>query len=142
MAYKKDQGRMARMAGFWTLAVLIFYGTTSLNTELAVRFDALAEPIGGRIPVLAIDLTPALMISAVVLCLALWLLFRWQNKPRNADFLIETETELRKVTWPSLDDAVSGSMVVMVCVLFLMAFLAGADYMLGRLARKLLLGRG
>ena len=53
MAYKKDQGRMARMAAFWTLAILFFYGTTSLNTELSVRFESLAHPINGiRIPVI------------------------------------------------------------------------------------------
>jgi len=143
MAYKKDQGRMARMAAFWSLAVLVFYGCTSLHTELSTRFDGLREPIGGiRIPVLGMDFTPALIVAGLVLGTSMWLLFRWQDKPKNADALIETEQELKKVTWPSLDEAINGSFVVMFCVLFLMAFLAGADWMLGRMARVILLGTG
>ena len=106
MAYKKDQGRMARMAAFWCLAILIFYGCASLKNELIIRFDSLGQPMGGlRIPILGMDLTPALLITALVLGASLWLLYRWQNKPKNADLLIETESELRKVTWPTLDEA-------------------------------------
>ena len=69
MAYKKDQGRMARMAAFWILAILWFYGTTSLNEELA-SFERLGTAVGGiRIPVVGMDLTPALLISAVILAI-------------------------------------------------------------------------
>ena len=72
---------------------------------------------------------------------SLWLLYRWQNKPKTADLLIETETELRKVTWPTLDETIKGSVTVMVCVLILMAYLAGADWLLARWAKLVLLGR-
>ena len=58
----------------------------------------------------------------------------------GADLLIETESELRKVTWPTVPEAVRSSIVVIACVLFLMAFLAGADWLLGRWADRLLLG--
>ena len=54
--------------------------------------------------------------------------------------LIETESELRKVTWPTMPEAVRSSVVVIACVLFLMAFLASADWVLGRWAERLLLG--
>ncbi|MCP3919153.1 MAG: preprotein translocase subunit SecE [bacterium] len=141
MVYKKDQGRMARMAAFWTLAILIFYGCASLRNELVVRFSSLGVPIGGvRIPVLGLDLTPALLIAGLILGASLWLLYRWQNKPKNADLLIDTESELRKVTWPTLEEAINGSIVVIFCVLFLMGFLAGTDYVLGELAKIVLLG--
>jgi len=143
MAYKKDQGRIARMAAFWSLAVLIFYGCTALHNELASRFDALGEPIGGiRLPVLGMDFSPALIVVTLILAASLWLLYRWLESPKYADGLIETEQELRKVTWPSLDDAINGSVVVVFCVLFLMAFLAGADWALGRVAKVILLGQG
>ena len=54
--------------------------------------------------------------------------------------LIETEQELRKVTWPTIDEAVDSSLVVAGTVMFLMTFMAGADWFLGRLARRILLG--
>jgi len=41
------------------------------------------------------------------------------------------------VTWPTIEEAINGSIVVVICVLFLMAYLAGADWLLGRWARML-----
>lgn len=142
MAYKKDQGRMVRMAAFWTLAILIFYGCVSLKTYLP-RFPWIGHRLDDRIaglqiPILGLDLTGALLIAGVVLAGALILVYRWLEQPRYADLLIETESELRKVSWPTVDEAVKSSVVVMVCVAFLMVFLAGADFLLGQWAIRIL----
>lgn len=133
---------MARMAAFWILAILLFYGASSLRSELtALSPDALGRPIGGlRIPIVGMDLSPALLIAGLVLGAGLWLLYRWEEKPKNADLLIDTENELKKVTWPTLDEAINGSWTVVITVVFLMAFLAGADYILGEVARVVLTG--
>jgi preprotein translocase SecE subunit len=82
----------------------------------------------------------ALLITAVVLFAAWFFLYRWQQTPKVADLLIETENELRKVTWPTIAEAVNSSLVVIACVLFLMGFLAGADYLLGRWTTLILTG--
>jgi len=139
MAYKKDQGRMVRMAAFWSVAILFFYGCISLYRELSSHFPgALAVPIGGiHIPIIGVDLSGAFLIATVVFLGGAVLLVRLFEKPKNADLLIETEAELRKVTWPTLDEAINGSFVVIVCVVFLMAFLAGADWVLGKWAHLL-----
>jgi preprotein translocase SecE subunit len=137
--YKKDQGRMARMATFWSLAALIFYGCLSLRAELAGRFSgSLGSPLieaFPTIPVLGVQLTAAFLIVALLFAAAIWLLYRWVEKPRNADLLIETEAELRKVTWPTGKEVIGSSTVVILAVVFLMAFLAGADLLLARIAR-------
>ncbi len=139
--YRKDQGRLARMAAFWSLAILLFYGCNSLQTELESRFDALAEPLGGIvIPVLGLALTPAFLVALVLFAGGTFLLMRWQHKPETADLLIDTEAELRKVTWPTGQEVVSSSLIVIFFVTFLMAFLAGADWFLARVARRLLIG--
>ncbi len=141
MAYKAEQGRMARMAAFWTLAALGFYGCLSLRQELIYYFPSLGDPISGiRLPIVGVDLTPALLIIVLVCATIFWLLYRWLDRPKYADLLIETEHELKKVTWPSIEEAINGSVVVIICVLFLMAYLAGADWFLARLARVVLLG--
>ena len=141
MAYKKDQGRMARMAAFWSLTALVFYGCVSLHSELSTRVGALGQPLAGiRVPILGLDLSGALLITVVLFAGAVTLLYRLLEKPKNADLLIETESELRKVTWPTLQDAVNSSMVVLVTVLLLMAFLAGSDFVLGKWASWILLG--
>lgn len=130
---------MARMAAFWTLAILIFYGASSLKDLLTQEFEGLSGTIGGlRIPILGMPLTPALLISALVLGLGLFLLYRWEETPKNADLLIETENELKRVTWPTLEEAINGSWTVILTVLFLMGFLFASDVVLGRIARFVL----
>jgi preprotein translocase SecE subunit len=102
----------------------------------------LADPLGGmgRIPLIGVVPNLALVVSILAGLLGLWLLYRWEQKPKNADLLIETEAELRKVTWPTIDEAVDSSLVVAGTVLFLMTFIAGADWFLGRLAQRILMG--
>jgi preprotein translocase SecE subunit len=140
--YKKDQGRMARMAAFWSLAALIFYGCTSLRAELAGRWSgALGRPLIASVPelpVLGVQLSAAFLIATLLFVGAIWLLYRQVEKPKNADLLIETEAELRKVTWPTGKEVIGSSTVVILSVLFLMAFLAGADVVLARIARVIL----
>lgn len=143
MAYKQDQGRMARMATFWVLAILIFYGCYSLRIELSGRFtESLGQQLwaGGRIPIVGVDVTGALLIATVVFIAGMVLLYRWTERPKIADALIETESELRKVTWPTLGEAIHSSVVVIITVLILMAILAGADWALGKWVTRILTG--
>lgn len=140
MAYRKDQGRLARMAAFWSLAIMIFYGCTSLRTELAGRFsESLGQRFwdGARIPIIGVDLTPAFLIALVVFAAGMILLYRWTESPKIADALIDTESELRKVTWPTLPEASRASVVVIVCVLVLMVLLAGYDALISRVMNNL-----
>lgn len=140
--YKKDQGRMVRMAVFWSLAVLLYYGCTSLRQELAGAFSQrLDQPLIAafpKLPVLGTPLTAALVISLAVFAVALWLAYRFLERPKYADMLIETEIEMRKVVWPTPKEVFNSSLVVVVCVLFLMAFLAGADWLLARVIQPVI----
>ena len=142
--YKSDQGRLTRLAAFWACAALLLYGCVSLYRTLSSAFGgSLAAPLASsmkRIPVLGVTLNVALLITLVVLAVAWYLLYRWQQTPKVADLLIETEAELRKVTWPTMSEAINSSIVVIACVLFLMAFLAGADWLLGRWTSFILTG--
>ncbi len=143
--YKKDQGRLARMAAFWTLTALAFYGSSSLRAELSGQFPVLGRPLFSalrEVPVLGMQLSGAFLIALVLFVGALILIQRWLERPKNADLLIETESELRKVTWPTGKEVVNSSLVVIFSVLFLMAFLAGADIFLARLAGVVLFGGG
>lgn len=149
MAYRKDQGRFARMAAFWTLAILLLYGCLQLRTELTSIFPGSLGYVFGsnengegglRLPIVGVDVSVALIVSVLAAGLGLWLLYRWLETPKRADLLIETEHELRKVSWPTLDEAVDGSIVVVVVVLFLMGFMAVADYVLGIVFQRIITG--
>ena len=71
MAYKSDQGRLARLIAFWSLAALVFYGCVSLLRTLSGAFGGkLAQPFFQgmkQIPVLGLNLNAALVITGLVL---------------------------------------------------------------------------
>ena len=64
-----------------------------------------------------------------------------RSKFENAkQFLREVKTELKKVTWPSRKDTVSGTLVVLVTVFIIAIFLGLVDSGLSYLINMLLKG--
>jgi len=53
-------------------------------------------------------------------------------------FLREVRTELKKVTWPSRNDTLSGTLVVLVAVFIIAIFLGIVDSGLSKLIKELL----
>jgi preprotein translocase subunit SecE len=53
-------------------------------------------------------------------------------------FLREVKTELKKVTWPSKKDALSGTVIVLVAVFIVAFFLGIVDWGLSNLVKGLL----
>ena len=142
-AYKSDQGRHARMGAFWTLALLYLYGCMALKQTLFSFVEGLRPPLMegfATFPILGWTLNGAFMISTILFLGGFYLLWAWHQTPKVADLLIETESELQKVTWAKWDDVVNSSIVVIGFVLFLMAFLAGSDMVLARIFDRVLSG--
>lgn len=138
--YKEDQGRLARMAAFWSLTLFVLFGCTFLYGIL-IQYDSMDTPIGGnKIPIVSVDLNWAFLTSFTVFGLGVVLLLRWQQRPKVADLLIDTEAELKKVTWPTGQEVMNSSMVVVVCVLLIGAFLALADLFLARIMKVIIFG--
>ena len=140
-AYKSEQGRMVRMGAFWTLALLFLYGCMSLNVTLYAFVDSMQSSIG-KIPILGWSLTGAFLVSTGIFIVGFILLFRWHQTPKVADLLIETESELQKVTWARMPEVINSSIVVIGFVLFLMAFLASSDIVLSKISGYILNGGG
>ena len=66
--------------------------------------------------------------------------FLWQRGylARLATYIGETREELRKCTWPTLDELTGSTVVVMVAMGLLALFTVGADLILARLIRLML----
>ena len=140
--YREDQGRHARMAAFWTLVFFLVFGCNFLH-GLLIQSEGLREPLGGiRIPVAGVDLSPAFLISFSLFLVGLAFIHRWQQRPRVADLLIDTEAELRKVTWPKGSEVWNAALIVILFVVLLGVFLAATDAILYRVMRYLILGPG
>ena len=120
--YKPDQGRLTRGIAFWLTTALIFYGCQTLYFFL--HWDwATGNMMEKVIPIVNLPLSPALIIS-VMLFLALEYFLVWMiNRPKLGGLLIDTETEMKKVSWPSWSDAFNSSIVVLIAVIFFMLFL-------------------
>lgn len=66
---------------------------------------------------------PNLTIPILLLGLAVWFGYRLVNHPPMAEFLINTEAEMAKVTWTSRKRLIRDTGVVLMTVLFLAVFL-------------------
>ena len=71
--------------------------------------------------------SPAITIPLLLLGLAIWFSYRLVNHPPMAEFLINTEAEMAKVTWTSRKRLIRDTGVVLVCVLFFAIFLYMLD---------------
>ena len=138
--YKEDQGRLARMAAFWSVTLLVLFGCTFIH-DILIQWDSMAAQIAGiRLPVVGVDLTWAFLISVSLFTVGVVMTHRWQRRPKVADLLIDTEAELKKVNWPTMQEVMNSSMVVIVCVLLIGAFLAFADLFLARIMKVIIFG--
>jgi hypothetical protein len=110
------------MASFWGLFLLIGYGLLGgfihvLNGWLA--YWDVNTTKWTTIPILG-DFGIGATIALGLQLLVGFLIYRFVNRPRVADMLIETENELRKVVWPSWADTWAGTMAVVVTVAVLL----------------------
>lgn len=125
--YRPDEGVIARGTAFWSLAGFAFLAARRFFLW-SQRFEWVEKDLLGQlVPVLRIPLTPGFLIALGLFGGFAWGIWRLMNVPKLADLLVETELEMKKVTWPSFDDARKASLVVIACVAILVAYLWLAD---------------
>ena len=88
--------------------------------ELTRLIEALSDPGAYPHPVEKVEVRQT-HISAVFLALYALLIWRVTNKPDNVDFLIATDSEMKKVNWTSRKELI-GSTKVVIVFMFLIAF--------------------
>ena len=117
--YKPGQGRYVRLgtAGATGLVALVlaYYVYTLLAAHLPGVKEFAYRPY-------VMYGVPAVLFAAVALVVAKYL-----NDPRAADFLIATESEMKKVSWSSKAELIGSTMVVIVTVILLALFIYVAD---------------
>src|SRR5438093_1481953 len=109
--YKSGQGYWTRMG---TAAGAVLLGLLTA--------DFVYRQIPPQIEYLNKHRGVALWISLGFLAAYSALVWWVMNKPRNADFLIATDSEMKKVNWTSRKDLI-GSTKVVIFFMFLIAFL-------------------
>jgi preprotein translocase SecE subunit len=70
------------------------------------------------------------IVLAVVAALSI-LAFYITNKPSNVDFLIATDSEMKKVNWTSRQELIGSTKIVVIFVFLITAILFGIDIIFG-----------
>lgn len=102
--YKKNQGRLARQLVGGTGALAVCLLTWSMSQTLLADVDSNVR----------------ILVSTAVAVAGLWAVYRVVNYPQFAEFLIEVQHEMAKVSWPSWPNLQRSTAVV----LFTMALLS------------------
>src|SRR5262245_28966776 len=133
--YKPMQGQRVRRATMLGLLILLGCGvyvlvqhgtlvTGPADWALRIAFTTRAIPL---LPDVAI--TAPLLLAAA----AFWFSFRVVNWPTFADFLIATEAEVNKVSWPTRRSVIQDTIVVLSTVVLMTLFLFAVDIGWGKL---------
>lgn len=113
--YKRSQGRITRQVTFGATALLFVLMAWSLYATFGARLG-LAWTYG---------------LIGALLIVGLWFSYRLVNIPRFADFLIAVEAEMSKVSWPSKQELIRSSLVVIFVIFALSLVLFGFDLIWG-----------
>lgn len=115
--YKKGQGTTARWITALALGALALLGCNELEDIVSGHTEA---TVFGSISVSLLASVAAFIVAAFVIALVI-------NNRRFVDYLVASETELRKVSWPTRVELKRQTLVVIVTLLLISAMLFVAD---------------
>lgn len=119
--YKRGQGKYTRIATVACAMLVGVIGCYLLRESLTAWLGAVMI---GKTDI-AIYLSYGIPTLVVVGLAAL--LFWLVNRPSSADFLIATESEMKKVSWSSRKEVIGSTKVVIVTTFMLAGILYGVD---------------
>lgn len=133
--YKEGHGVLVRRTAFAVLAGVVVWGAMSLYDGLVGVSKTIKDAVlvDYVIPVLRQKLDLAFFVCWALAGVAIWRLLKMLGREKAVDFLIETDVEFRKVTWPAWGDAVTSALVVLVFVVVMTSYIALCDFSLGKL---------
>jgi preprotein translocase SecE subunit len=123
---KKGQGTTARATAYALGAALIVYGAIRLYASIGV-----GAVLATNLPLIG-DLTIRKVVATVVGGLALLGLHLVLNRERSVDLLVDTEAEMRKVTWPTWPEVLNATVVVVFVTVVLAISMSAFDWGLRR----------
>lgn len=138
---KPGLGRAVRSTAYGSIAALTGYGAYAMYMAPGLQspwWKVLAGPLHlmGKEASLRPQLFPALAVFLSVM----FVVFQVLNRDRAAEFLIETEGEIKKVSWPARKEYVGSAMIVVLVVAIVSCFLHFVDMGLSELMKKLGVG--
>ena len=131
--YKSGEGKLTRRVAFYSLLFLSVWGFKVFATFLTRWKWAQTSFVELELPYYEQPLNVAVLICVVLNIAVAWFLFKWLNSEKSASLLIDTETELNKVSWPTMEDARHSTVIVLIFVAACAAYLTAVEYALANL---------
>lgn len=133
--YKAGQGSLARLTACVALLAAVALGAAELYSWIQdPKADSPLLPgeLFADLPFFGTPFSWKFLLCALVFCAGIWLSRRIMNRKDAVDALIETEQELRKVSWPTRDESINATGVVILVSVLLTAALFGFDLLFNR----------
>ncbi len=139
--YKAGQGRVTRRIALAAGVAFCLWGAFDLWAWLQ-GFAALKDPLLpgtalSHVPVTGVALGGSVLLAALAAAAACVLVAWYLQRPWLADLLIETEAELKKVSWPAKEEAWNATKVVAATVVVFTVVLMVFDSVVSWLMRLL-----
>ena len=136
-SYKAGQGSLARLTTWVAVLIALALGCAELYTWIQDPLEdtslipgvALFEDL----PFFGTKFSWKFLLCVLIFAAGIWLSRRLLTKKSTVDALIETEQELRKVYWPTRQESINATGVVILVSVLLTAALFSFDMLFNRL---------
>jgi preprotein translocase subunit SecE len=129
-SYKAGQGSLARLTAWVALLLALALGCAELYSWIQdPRADSALLPgaLFADLPFFSTPFSWKFLLCLVLFVGGLWFSRRLMARHDAVDALIETEQELRKVSWPTRDESINATGVVILVSVLLTMSLFGFD---------------
>ena len=116
--YKRRQGKYTRLVTFFSVVVIGGIGMVLLGDTLSSRL-----PTTATLGVGLVKYGLPVLLTVAIAGVMFWLV----NRPGTADFLIASESEMKKVSWASRREVIGSTKIVLVTTLILSSVLLMVD---------------
>ena len=140
---KPGQGRWARGSAYVGFGLLAAFGAVALfhlpgldSKWFGGEAGLWSRTLIGK----EFVLRPVFFPAAAVFLGVMVAFHLYVNRPNSAEFLVETQGEMKRVSWPTRREWIGSTIVVLVLVAVLSLFLFGADTLLSELMQTFKIG--
>ena len=137
-AYKSGQGSLTRLTATVLMLLALVMGCRELYTWIqSPRQDSPILPgeLFRDMPVFGGPMSWKFLLCVAIFAVGLVLIRRYMGRPGTVDTLIETEQEMKKVSWPTRDESMNATWVVILVSVVLSFSLVLFDLVLTTLLR-------
>jgi preprotein translocase subunit SecE len=140
--YRPSQGVHARVGTAGILLIVALFGSYRVYRFMLVQVTGTFELLGLQIPYAALwagglFLVLGLLVGLLTLGPQTGLEAVDSKSRAVIDLLIDTEAELKKVSWPGREELIRSTTAVLVSIVLLGLYLLGVDWAVGNLMRVL-----